>query len=435
MSEQYGETAFPSDSVTVQSGGTVTVGAAVGRTAGLVGGMDVQNGDATAGEVVTLTNSPQAANAFGEDSELARQVELVFAQGGVNTVYAVGVAETETTDSVTGVSSTTLSNVPVMDPNVNPEHTIDIQDTSEAASVSVDYDYSTPPTTPSSSNTAAVNPVTGEIEFDESSDYDITYTYGEYGTAIDAVMENDPRIMGVCSENEEVLNNYLSVANTKDTDFEFSHGVGGAIPDLSPASYTNNFDDRRLSVLSSSRGYVDAAQTEEVRTVGVVVGKLAGSPLGDSIGYEGTVGLTGLRNSYVGSEISDLLDAGVMPLKRLQGSIKVVVDQNTSSDPRLERVYISEIVDRAADLAHIIAQSFLQENNTSENRTQMENSFNRVYGQMQSDELLEGYAVRVSEGGDDRTVDADIGIAPIDVMDSIGVDITVADTVSFGGVQ
>lgn len=432
MAETYGTTgSVPGDSITVRSGGTVAVSAAFETTVGLVGGYDAEDGNAPEGEVTTIESSSAASTAFGEDSELKSQVDLAF-NNGAGLVYAVPVAETETTETVTGSASYALTEAPAFDPRVNEEHSIDITDTTESASVEVVL-VDDEPSQPSEANTAEVNPATGEVAFDESSDYELTYSYGDYSAAIDAVASRVPRSVGVLTENTEVANDLLGTLNEYDPDFEFMHGYVGENVDLDNiGDYSNTYNDRRLVAVSAARGYTDSAETNEVRTVGAVAGKQSGKELGDSTTAEYLNGIVSLKQSPTNTTAGTLLDAGVYPLQQ-SGGIKVVKDRTTAEDPRFSRVAWSEIVDEAAELSHQISEGYVGEANTDDNRTTLAESHRSTYSEMQSDNLLDNYFVAESEGANPNEVSLDIGLDVVDYMDTIDVTITVGDVVVNGG--
>jgi len=430
MAETYGTTTIPSDSVTVRSGGTVSIGAAFETTLGLVGGMDTANGDATEGDVITVESTSDAEQQFGEDSELAKNVAAAYANGA-GTIYAVGVSETQTTENITGSSSGTLSESPVCDPTVHPDHDITATDTTETADVTVNIVYGTP-SAPTEANTINLNPVTGEWEADESSDYDIDYTYGDYGAAITDVVEKVPRIVTVLTENETVANSLLTELNTYDSDFEFMHGVVGAEPEVSAASYSDNLDDRRLSIVAPSRGWLDSAETDQVRTMGAVGGRASGKPLGDSMTYEPLQGIVSLNTQYTNSELGSLIDSQVMPLRQ-SGGIDIVKDMTTSTDVRFERLYASEIIDEATEISHQISQQFIGNANTEDNRLLLRESHTTSYNELLEDQLLEDFLVNVSKGANDFEVDIDIGLDVIGIIDTVDVTITVGDVVQNGG--
>jgi len=430
MAETYGTTTIPSDSVTVRSGGTVSIGAAFETTLGLVGGMDTANGDASEGDVITVESTSDAEQQFGENSELAKNVAAAYANGA-GTIYAVGVSETQTTENITGSSSGTLSESPVFDPTVHPDHDITATDTTEAADVTVNIVYGTP-SSPTEANTINLNPVTGEWEADESSDYDIDYTYGDYSSAITDVVTKVPRIVTVLTENETVANSLLTELNTYDSDFEFMHGVVGAEPEVSAASYSDNLDDRRLSIVAPSRGWLDSAETDQVRTMGAVGGRASGKPLGDSMTYEPLQGIVSLNTQYTNSELGTLIDSQVMPLRQ-SGGIDIVKDMTTSTDVRFERLYASEIIDEATEISHQISQQFIGNANTEDNRLLLRESHTTSYNELLEDQLLEDFLVNVSKGANDFEVDIDIGLDVIGIIDTVDVTITVGDVVQNGG--
>lgn len=432
MAEVYGTTgSVPGDSVEVRSGSTVAVSAAFETTVGLVGGYDAANGNATEGEVATIESSSDAQTAFGEDSELKAQVDLAF-NNGAGLVYAVPVSETDSTETITGTSSATLSEAPVFDPRVNEEHTINITDTTESATVEVNL-VDTTPSAPNESNTANVNPTTGEIEFDESSDYDVSYTYGDYQTAIEQITARVPRSVGVCTESTSVANDLLTELNSYDTDFDFMHGYVGENVDLNDLeNYSNSYDDRRLIAISAARGYTDEAEANEERTVGAVAGKQSGKPLGDSTTAESLGGFASLKQSPTNTETGTLIDAGVYPLQQ-SGGIKVVKDTTTASEEKFSRVAWSEIIDEATEISHQISSSFIGDANTEDNRDLLRTSHRSSYKEMASDDLLDAFFVAVNEGADPNTVNVDIALDVVDYMDTIDVTITVGDVVVNGG--
>lgn len=427
----FGTNTIPSDQITVQSGGTYAISAAFSTTVGLVGGMDTTNGSATPGKTVTVESSADAATKFGEDSELKEQVDFALANGA-GTIYATPVSETQTTESVSSTASGALSNAPALDPNVQPEHDITAQDTNEGASVDVNVVYDSPPDTPTTSNTINLNPVTGEFEADESSSYDITYTHGDYAGAITSTIKKVPRFVAVLTESTSVANDLLSNLKDKAKDFDFMHGIVGALPEVAPSEYSDNFDDRRLIVVAPSRGYTDAANTNMVRTMGAVGGKQAGKALGDSTTYEAVDGFADLNTKYTNQELGTLIDNQVYPLKQASG-IQVVKDMTTSSDAKFERVYASEIIDESTEISHQISQNYVGEANTESNRFALGESHASSYSEMEEDNLLDAYTVRVSEGPNPDEVDVTIGLDVVDVMDVIDVEITVGDVITNGG--
>ncbi|MFL9629363.1 hypothetical protein, partial [Aeromonas jandaei] len=59
--------------------------------------------------------------------------------------------------------------------------------------------------------------------------------------------------------------------------------------------------------------------------------------------------------------------------------IKLIKDMTTSTDMRFERVYVTEIVDEATEISHIINQQFIGEPNVSEQRELLAESHRTAY--------------------------------------------------------
>lgn len=441
----YGTSAIPSDIIEVLSGGTVAISAAFENTMVVVGGMDTAEGNATPGELVRVSSPSDAQTKFGDGSELHQQSSLAF-QNGVGELRMLPVEESTETESFTGSASGTLSNVPFFDPAVQPEHEITAQDTVESASVDVNVVYTDgSPSAPSEANTINLDYVTGQWTADESSDYEITYDYGDYSSgSLQAAVDSSPRMLAVCTESESVVNDVATEVNDNATDFDFMHSLGGAKPrsedDTATAyatNYTDGVDERRVSLAFSPRGYVDDAETTEVRTVGAIGGYLASLSLGLSSTNDSIGGLTGLRTELTPSEAGTLIDSQVMPLIDYP-PVTIVKDMTTSTDPRFERVYGMQVVDEATEISHVISREFVGEQNTTSNRNLLKRSHRNAYRGMEdsSPPLLDDYTVSVTENeSDPNQVDVEIGLDIVDIMDTVSVTITVGDIIRNEGAE
>lgn len=421
----YGTTVIPSDQIEVISGSTVDIGVAFEASIGLVGGMDTANGTATPGDVVEVTDSADAASKFGDGSELHEQVKLAY-NNGASTVYCLPVEETSTSESISG--SGTLSNAPVMDPNVNGEH--DITD-GNGNTVNVSYN---PSGETVSGTEAYVNPVDGTVNGDGSTSYDISYTHGDYSTtALQPLLDESPRIVAVCTENETVVNDLASELNSRATNFDFMQSVAGVNPLVtSTGSYTDSVDERRASLVYPSRGFTDEDETNQVRVHGAVGGYLAALDLGLSSTNDEISGIEGLLNDLAGpSEAGNLIDEEVMPLLDYP-PVTIVSDQTTSTEAKFGRVYAMQVIDEATELSHIINRNFVGEQNTDLNQAALRRAHRNVYNVMKggTPRMLDDFAVNVeTDPNDDNQVNVSIGIDVVNVMDTIDVTITVGDVV------
>lgn len=429
----YGTTLIPSDQIDVVGGSTVTVSAAFENSVGLVGGMDTANGSATAGEVVEVTGTSDAASKFGDGSELYEQVRLAF-NNGAATVYALGVEETTVSAEVQTSQSGSLDNAPAFDPRVNKEHEITVTDDSTALDVNI---VDEPPTTaPSSTDTVDVYPPTGEYYADAAPDveYQFDYTYGDYSpSAVQPLLDESPRIVGVCTENGPVGTDVSSELGDYATNFDFQHAIVGSQVGISDyGSYSDNFDDRRLSAVYPPRGFADAAEDNEVRTIGAVAGYIASLPLGISSTNDSLSGLTGLKNEPSGPmDAGDLIDAEVMPLLDYP-PVTIVSDQTTSTDARFSRVYAMQVIDEATEVSHLINRNFTGEQNVGAQRLALRRAHRNAYLDMRdgSPKMLDDFTVNVREDpNDEDAVLVKIGIDVVDVIDTIDVTITVGDVV------
>lgn len=435
----YGTTTIPSDQITVLAGSSVAISVAFENSIGLVGGMDTANGTATDGEVTTVRSPTDAADKFGSGSELHEQVTLAF-QNGAGTIYALPVEEASTTETFGATSSGTVANVPVMDPNVHDEHEVTARDTVDSVDMTVNIVYDTP-TQPTDSDTMQFNPVTGEWAADESSDYDITYDYGDWSaTALEPILDESPRIIGLLTENEPTVNTLATELNSRATNFDFMHSVAGANPTVDPANYSDGVDERRVSLTFPSRAYVDAAETDEHRTVGAVAGYLASLPLGLSSTNDQIGGFTSLARTpsgYGPSDAGNLVDEEVMPLLDYP-PVTIVKDMTTSTEPKFERVYAMQIVDEATELSHLISRNFVGGQNTSATRQNLRRSHENTFLGMEngSPKLLDDYTVSVEEDSSDpKQANVTIALDVVDVMDTIDATITVGDIVRNEGAE
>lgn len=438
MTLSYGTTSIPSDKYDVVEGGTVQVSAAFERTVAVVGGMDTDNGTATEGNLVNVTDSSDAQSKFGDGSELHEAIKIIY-NNGASDVYALPVSETETTENSIGTSGT-LSNTPLFDPNIHDEHSIDFVDTG-GTDPSTTVTYDDPANLSLSTDEAAVNPITGEYEIDSaaSGQYDVTYTYGDYSSSVlQTAADQDTRIVAVLTEAESVVNNLATELDGQDDDFVFQHGVAGATPVIDPtdtSTYTSNYsdgvDDERITLVSSPRGYIDDAETDEHRTISGISGYLSGLPLGLSSTNDTIDGYTALRSDFTPSQASTLIDNQVMPLIDWP-PVTIVKDMTTSTTQKFERVYSMQVIDEVTELSHTINREFIGDQNTNSNRKQLDRSLRNMLKGLAEDTppLLSDYTVSVKQNtSNDNQVDVEIGLEVVGVMDTIDVTITVGDIV------
>lgn len=436
----YGTTAIPSDQINVLSGGTVAVSVAFENSIGLMGGMDTANGSATPGEVTRIRSPSDAQSKYGDGSELHEAAQLAFQQGA-GTVYGLPVEETDVSAEVQSTQDGSLDNAPAFDPRVNEEHEITVTDTG-AGSADVNLVDEPPTSAPSTSEQVDVYPPTGEYYADAApdGDYEFTYSYGTYDSAaMTPLLDESPRIVAVLTESPDVTNTLATELNSRAVDFDFMHGVTGAPVNIDASAYSDNIDERRISLVYPSRAYTDSAETNEERTTAAVGGYLASLALGLSSTNDAIGGFTALKNPLSGpTDAGQARDNGLLPLLDYGGDegIKIVQDMTTSTEPKFERVYAMQVTDEMTEVSHIISRNYVGDQNTEANRQALRRSHENAFIGAENDtpQLLDDFVVTVSENeSDPNQVDVDIGIDVVDVMDTVSVTITVGNIVRNGG--
>jgi hypothetical protein len=445
MAETIGTTNIPSDEITIDASATVSIGLAFSRSTGFVGGMDTSNGSASAGTIQTVSNPTDAKNLFGQDSELHRAAKIAFQPTdgvSIDTLYAVGVSETDETESFTSSSSGTLGNTPAMDPNLHGDEDLTAQD-DQNNDITVNIVYGTPQT-PSDADTINLNPLTGDWEADASDDYDISYTYGDYQSAIDELLSNEaPRTVAVGAEDSAIITDLISDGtenvNNEAGDFNFMHGFGGVTPvgdnettSTYVSGYSDSFDEKRLSLVAPPRGFTDTDGTE-ARTVWGEAAAHAAVPLGDSRTKSPLSAYESLRSDFDVSGLETLIDSQVMPLRDLS-PVENVKDMTTSQTAAFERVYANQIADDATERLHIIARNFIGSNfNTEAARRRLGRSLRNEYLAMQSNTppLLDDFDVQVDpDSTNDNQVDVTVGLDIVDLVDTIDAEVSVGDVIT-----
>jgi len=405
----------------------------------IVGGYDASNAGSsvTAGEATKIADPTNADSEFGV-SELARAASATVANG-VNDIYGVPVSETETTENFTASSSFTVSNTPVFNPDLHPDHDITVTDTGSGTDLTVNIVYEDSPSQPSEEDTVNVNPVNGEVAADTSSDYDVTYTYGDYESAIDTAADLPVRYVITLTEADSVKATLVSNLANVAQDFDFKRGVVGASPEINATDigdYTPNQRDWRLVEVAPALG---TGADGPVRTAAAVGGFMASQPIGPdgSTLYDNVNGLTGLNTAYRASEVKGF--EGVTAVTR-NGVIGQAV--TTSSTGQYRNVYATEIIDNVAlDLFDVATDYAGGPQDIADLETLLEtvcqgNSSGSppLLGFPDSD--ARPYNVSVSLGSDDSVANAGISIVPYPIAEEVKINLTVADGfVQFDGAQ
>ncbi len=420
-------------------GSTVSVGTT--NAISIVGGYNKSQADdsVVAGEAIGVNGGTEASRLFGEGSELHRAVAAATANP-VGTVYAVPLPETETTESFTGVSTGTLDYAPAFTQAFNPEHTITATDTASATTMTVEISYATPLQAPTASDTIVLNPETGDFIADASSDYDISYTYGDYTAAITEAVSQPVRYTTVLTSNSNVGDSLLSEVREEVRNGYFMRGIMGASPsidvddvlDYNPAVSSNRIIQVAPSHAMNRLGHV--------RTAAAVSGLLAAQPVDadGSITYDDVNGLTELGTEYRPTEAEQF--SQVTALDRTQ---TVVGGKTTANESQFRNIYAVEIMDFVADAALDIANDFKGDGLFDDRVRLLRNAIERVLTSFanQRPPLLadpesdnpQPFDVTIQQGASESTLPIVISIDPSPIMEEIDITLNVGEISSFEG--
>ncbi|MDY6780942.1 MAG: hypothetical protein SV760_10485, partial [Halobacteria archaeon] len=372
MVVNYGST--PGVSIDVEGG---TLGAiTVGREEYLVvfARGDPNNGNASTNSPTQVTTTTAVENEFGEGTRLAEVLkDAIFNGANARGGYVYGVMPA--TQAVTGevhdaVQSFTIGNAPIIEDLAE----ITIRDTVDAVDLTVEFRYTSPPATPSNADTAFVNPFTGEVETDSSSDYEVDYKYLDWSSAFDSadtvVGEGESGVYVADTLAESVASTLFGkAAALRDPDFRMIKAFVGALPNANTSesppdpmydtgAYTDNLDSLPGFVAAPAR------QNDELTTLlGAIGGLAAGNALDDPILTDQLGDVTierGVDDEAIltKSERDELREEQVMPI-RANGSIEIDGTLASDTGETWKTTYQSvRTIDRAVLGVREIARAF-----------------------------------------------------------------------------
>jgi len=403
----------------------------------IVGGYDASNADPSvnAGEATVVNSGNEAANMFGADSELAYQAALAI-KTGASAVHGIPVAETSETEnfgSGSATSSGTLTASP-MDPRVHPDEDITAQDVTEGASVAVNVVDASPPSAPSSSNEINLNPDTGEWTADDTSEYDITFTSGDYADAIATAAGRTVRNAAICGERDSLATDAQTELEAQAANFRFGRAVVGskvAIDPSNTASYSTAVEDWRVVEVAPARA--TDVNDRSVRTVGAIAGLLARQPIDvtGSITYDD---LSGAFNS-LNTQFSPSQAESFTQVTAITDNYEIAQGVTTSAESTFRDIYAVEIIDYVVEQLHAIVKNYRGGSNAQSARQLFSSRLKRALTSMsaptaQPPLLATGtggqpYTVTVTRGSTDFEADVNIGIEVAPVAKEVDLSLNV----------
>jgi hypothetical protein len=445
MTVTYDQT--PGTKVTIEAGSIA--GVEVGEEEKLVifGRGDTANGNAQTNSPTQVSSAGDAEAEFGDNSELTRALKDAIANGA-NTGYLYGVAvanQSVTGEAVAGGSGT-LSNAPV----VEDLSTISVQNTTDSqAADSVAFRYDSAPSAPSTANEAHLNPFTGEFEAGDSDDYDVDYQYHDWQSAFDSadmvLEEGESGVYVALSEAESVAADlYAKATALRDPDYKMVKAFAGAQPNANssdsppaPIYDSGNYSD----ALDALAGFAVAPARQDGTTdtvLGAIGGLAAGNALENPIYNDSLSGVdleTGQDDEgrLTHADRANLRSSQVMPLKN-EGSITVDGTLSTDQSELWEVDFQTlRVIDRCVLIVREIGQAVRGRLDTAGTGDIAAQEAQAQLEQLADDGLLKANAsgetnlyVREDESTPQGTVALEMGVTPIQAVETFEATITIA---------
>lgn len=427
--------------VRIETSTGVVAGVTIGRESHLVLiGAGGETATAAPNDPVNIESRNDADDLFGEESDLATAYRDALANGA-NPDFIHGIRASVTTETETGVTDDfgTLTNYPIV-----PDHSRTNVDDA-GTELEVKFRYEEPIDPPADQGVIHINPHTGEwdAEVDIDPDLNIEYVYADWDSAVaasnDAIGEAEFGVIAPLTNATSVGESLETVLPEMRDDMKMVVGVMGAEPNGTDSDYphwntsefTNTFDNSTLFLVGPTA--LDEAETESglngVEALGAVSGLLAGNSNTDPIYNDSLSGVGSMYQSLSRSEVSDLRDMYVIPL-RDTGTIRLMDNHSTydqDTNGGWERDFFRRrIVDLTIVTIYQIARRQIGSILDSDTVADVQDALDVELDDLQEDGLLEtgGQQVNVYRA-DDRTLGIDATITPYGVTKAAEVELEI----------
>lgn len=433
----YGD--FPGVRVTTTGGGITAIDVGAEEKLVIFGNGDVSSGSASVNEPTQINSNRDADAKFGTDTELAQAMRDARGNGAnIDLLYGVMYDEVAVTaESFAAAQTGTLANAPI----VEDLSTITVTDTVASAEATVEFRYNDTLATPSSTDTVFINPLTGDWSADASSDYDFTYDYPDWQSALDSannvLQEAETGVYVALSEAESVASSLSSTVTALRDEYKLINGIAGAQPNTNSAdngpaydgsAYTDNVDSDTQFLAAPVR--VEDSSDTVLPGIG---GLFAGNAIDNPIYNDALTGYTGLEQNITKSEEDSLADEQVIPVREA-GSIRLKRSLSTSTAQDWERDFFRRrIVDRTILIAQQVGERTVGRINNEDTQRIAEDVIRSELQDLADDGVIRGntsdeqnFTVEVSENSTDPDqIDIDIGVTPFGVVKRIDAGVTI----------
>lgn len=328
MSVTYGN--LPGVRATVTAGSLSRISVGYEQKLVMFGRGDAAEGNAEPNTYERVRNGVDAADKFGNDTQLAHGLEKALSNGANNSfLYGVMAEEIAVSGEPIAGGSGTLANSPI----VEDPSTMTITNTTTSTEMTPVYRYESVPETASlDPDQVAINPTTGEFDSGDTDAYEVDYAYLDWDAALDAadpvVNHQEIGVYAPLSDSATVAESLAAKMDELRPTYKLVRGVIGAQPNATSAAgepiidvdtYTDNVDNEAVYMLGPVRL---SGVGEDADSYGGVYGGTYG---GDTGPYGWTI-LGGIAGVFAGNDITN---AVVTDKVRYYGSL---VQELTSAE-------------------------------------------------------------------------------------------------------
>jgi hypothetical protein len=400
----------------------------------------------------------EADTTFGDGSELADAMREALANGAnIDFLYGVAPRRFNVGAEVQSNQSGTLNNAPIWEEDVEDESNLNalvVEDTTDG-SLTVEYDYGSPPTQPGDADTVAVNPLTGEYAADAAptGDYEFDYKYLDWvsafdASAVDAVVEEDETgVYLAVEEADSVAGNLDTTVSGHRSNYKLVNALMGAEPndnevvDDGSGNYLRR--DARFDTSTFTQGSVDSDYFFEVAPVrledttktilGGVGGLFAGNSVSNPIYNDQLVGYDTLEQSFTKTDADNMRAENVIPIRQA-GSIRVKDNLSTSTSTDWERdFWRRRIADRVILIGKTIGDTIIGRINDEQTRSAAARLIRAEIRELIDDRLLKPntddetnwYVDVYEDSANANEVNIDIGFTPYGIVKRVDETITI----------
>ena len=466
---------FPGVEVTTEQGGIQSVSIGLEENVIIFGEAKYDSngdvdGDASAGDLVSIAAPSETDTFFGEGSEVGDAMNEAISNGAnIDFLRGMAVPQNNVTGETAGSQTGELANVEIKE---NTDEITWTDDDADSTEFTVEFRYEGAPVTPSDADTVYINPLTGQYAASSgpsSSEFTVDYAHMDYESAFneDAVSnyinENETGVLFGMSDSDIVSTKLNTVVSSMRDNYQLVTGFcfaepngsqeldtvtpenGGAEPRYNTSVYSENYsgftdaDDpgANQSVLSNAFFKPAPARVggEHGKTIGGgLAGRYVGNPLDDAVYNEAISGYSRLQQSLNKTEAGDLRSEDLIPV-RSEGSIRVKGNRATNfseSDSVAADFWTRRITDRVILVVKQIGDAILGRINNPTTRGEAEDSITRQLGSLAQQGIIkpngdeENFAVQVYESSTNKNqVNIDVQFTPYGIVKNVDTTVTV----------